>query len=151
MEVASPSEAKMPKALLKMAAKGTISTRLRKPAMTFIINANFAKRLAKKTLPMSKFKTNTVAKTTKEVKKTGCCRTGSRAGDQIVSPPRKIKEISIDVNPLRVKQVLIILLLFSPAPGRKRISPIPNPKLEKTVRSTTAEMVAEANPIAAVS
>jgi hypothetical protein len=150
-DIAIPAEAKMPKALLKKTAKGIISTSLRKLAKALWINVYSVERLAKKVHDMRGFNAHTMAKSIKDAKKVGCCNTGRSAGDQNSSPARKIIAITTDARPLRVKQVLIILLPLSSAPGRKRISPIPNPKLEKMDKSPNAAIRAEANPTSAVS
>ena len=150
-DIATPAEAKMPKALLKIVARRMIITIFERLAIAFWINVNSVDRLAKKAHDMRGFNAHTMAKTMKEAKKTGCWNTGRRAGDQNSSPARKIKAITIDARPLRVKQVLIILLPLSLAPGRKRISPIPSPKLEKMATRHNAAIMAEASPTAAVS
>lgn len=150
IHVATAAEPTMPKAFLKSIANGIISISLRKLTVESWISINLVKRLAKKTDPIKEIIAHTIAKITKKSKKIEFCCTGSKAGDQKPSPARKTKEATNDANPLKVKQVLSMSLPLSLAPGRKRISPIPNPKSAKTAISANADIIADPKPRASV-
>ncbi len=86
----------------------------------------------------------------KQTRKTGCCHTTFKPGDQKLMPARKTNVISVETTIFIKINELRRSFPPSPAFGRYRITAMPSPISESTLISDTAAMAAELMPTASV-